>query len=310
MKINTYLKTLFILTLLGLGCTKSQKDISADQSAKNSSDQLRQLTERGAEIHNPGLDFVKKIFLAKQENNRINLVNPGNGNGDPTPVTPGEVVIVNTQNYFSTLLSTQQIYRLPGRNLTARLDELIASPSEALVRHQYSSGIDSATAKSVLTPREQTMVAQVTTIFNNAYSQNLSREATYTYLKTQLTALKNTYSSIVYVGNEGELFNGLIDIALQSNEYWRYAEPSAGTIVSSTNNILTNGLATNRVALPNPAFIQMDAAGYILGWAKAVYDDVNAGTLTKDRQWIRINSGFLAAVGFSSSTPYFKTLHN
>lgn len=47
------------------------------------------------------------------------------------------------------------------------------------------------------------------------------------------------------------------------------------------------------------AFIQLDAAGYIIGWVDAVIDDYNAGNLNPEGQWRRIRKGATFGLGCS-----------
>lgn len=46
--------------------------------------------------------------------------------------------------------------------------------------------------------------------------------------------------------------------------------------------------------------LQRDLVGYIFGWAQAVREDYNAGTLSPSGQRARIEQGIWGALGFSA----------
>jgi len=131
-----------------------------------------------------------------------------------------------------------------------------------------------------VTAREANLVADISEILNDAYSMNLNKTQTYNYIQEEFYGLKQSIDNINYGENEGELINGLIEIGNQSNTYWN----------SHSSNF----------NLPSVSLIQMDLAGYVLGWAQAVRSDYNAGKLEPSGQRARIEQGVWGAIAFSA----------
>lgn len=87
---------------------------------------------------------------------------------------------------------------------------------------------------------------------------------------------------------ENELLTGMLSILKNSNEFW-------------LNN-------TNWSDDDIQGMVQADCAGYLLGWGKAIYDEVKEhGELDEDNSWSRVGEGLWGAAAFSTGvSKWFK----
>jgi hypothetical protein len=125
----------------------------------------------------------------------------------------------------------------------------------------YYTGIANA-AYGNLENNDQVVFGQVMSVLSNTYSDDQLID-----LKTDLATIKANYSG------SSDLINGTLEIGLNSYLFWK------------RDDVVLDG--------PKGIVIQADAAGYIIGWAKAwLWDDLPT---SKDR----INAG-LGAAGAAS----------
>jgi hypothetical protein len=113
-----------------------------------------------------------------------------------------------------------------------------------------------------LETNDQVVFGQVMSVLSNTYSDDHLID-----LKTDLSAIKANYSG------SSDLINGTLEIGLNSYLFWK------------RDDVVLDG--------PKGIVVQADAAGYIIGWAKAwLWDNL---TTSKDR----INAG-LGTAGAAS----------
>ena len=136
-------------------------------------------------------------------------------------------------------------------------------------------------------PQEREFVNLVRNVFLQDFS-SLSLSQTCDRISADLEAIRLVYESINWPPGEGGLAGGLIYLAIGSNEYCR-----------DNYGKLANQNPSGTEEPPVSLIVQLDCAGFILGWAHAVYSDWEAGNLNPDGQWRRINAGVNTAVGTS-----------
>lgn len=295
--VKTTVLSLSLLVLIVFACKKQDVNQPTDELRTQN---LRKTAEKLAGLHNKGMDYISSNFrTGSHKGDIVSVVDTSNGG------SPAEIIYYDASNYLSTLSETNSITYTAEPYVIAKLDNLIANGDEELVKLEYNGAIAQINNYPILTSRENTMIASVTSIFNNAYTQNLTKEQTYVYLKAQLEALRDSYAGTILTENEGELFYGLLNIAMESNEYW--VNDDLLLISKANENIISKKGNTIKAAfIPNPAFIQADCIGYIIGWGQAVMNDYNSGNLKPSGQTARISAGVFNALGWSSGAKFLR----
>ncbi|MBV7530628.1 hypothetical protein [Chitinophaga sp. sic0106] len=178
------------------------------------------------------------------------------------------------------------------------LDELNAKFYDTGLQGQWTKSYSDNKLKSLATSREYAMVADIEATFNDLYKQNLTYDQFYTSFKSKVEDLKKKYAGIKYAENEGELFNGILSIGANSNEYWYEAFREADLILGGGDIILQPG---NGEVISPCAFVQADCIGYLSGWASALWDDYNSpGGVKPSGQTRRIGQGVIWGLSASS----------
>lgn len=305
-----FLCLLFSGILMMIGCSKNaDKKIDPGNVTK-----VVDATAIAGKLHNSGLDYVARTLLkiGNQDKSFATSLSIIDGpTGIPTPVitdlqhVSAEAIAQSALAYVAQTPAYTGITLDHPAELNAQLGLLNADFSNEGMQNAWDTSTQDPRLNGLTTFRESTMVSEIQEIFNDVYSQNLSNDQVHDLLKTKLLSLRQKYANLLYNENEGELFNGIIDIALNSNDYWHnvFAQPAVvsrkgKTAAKRANNLV---LAPINKELTSPAFIQADCIGYISGWVSALWSDYNsAGGVRASGQRHRIGQGLIWGLSASS----------
>ncbi|MEO0075837.1 MAG: hypothetical protein ABIK31_07040 [candidate division WOR-3 bacterium] len=143
---------------------------------------------------------------------------------------------------------------------------------------------------NLVSQQEKYFIDALFDIFNTNFS-NMTHFQVSTFIINKTDSLKTIWSTIdwddtgdtllalnvitsIQNNGSGNLSFGAIDVLQKSAEFWRDNDP-----IPPFNPTLFSLL------------LKADAIGYIIGWGKAVKDDLDSGKLIPERQWIRIQKG-------------------
>jgi hypothetical protein len=275
-------KTIFLFSaLLIIGAIYScKKNNSSSKNDDYTQDLLKATTNIG-KYHNNGMAY---IIGNLNKSNRLKTTSTSAEAPTSLEVYQQAAAYVSSLGDYSALATT------PSPNLVQNLQNAASINNVNDLQTQWTSSVSSVgTSGLIITAREQGMVAEIEQVLVNASNQ-LSNAENHNVIKEKLNAIKVKYSNIIYNANEGELFNGLLNIASSSNDF--------------NFDYLNTGQAVNGPPPPDKSLanvIAADALGYIWGWGKAVYEDSKKpGGIQKSGENERIKQGLIGAIQASS----------
>ncbi len=272
------LLTLCIFVLL-FACKKESSKMSTEYTFN-----LKKNAKLLASRHNPGMDYVSQKLsttLFTKDGNRPVSVSTDDGDSGRTRA---EIIFDAASEFIYEVEVADDTYLT--QEMIPTLDNILINGTVSLVRNEYDTATQDVLSLEPITSREATLVADFSNILNEAYNMNLDRAQTYSFMESELSRLTDEMSNIAYHPNEGELINGLLEIAKQSNLYWSGHLPTRD--------------------LPSVSLVQMDLVGYIFGWGEALREDVMAGDVQPSGQARRIEKGIWGALGFSAGGMKFR----
>lgn len=226
------------------------------------------------------------------------------GEDVPQVVPTATELITYGSAYFNSLPENSgSILPLDLRGVP-KLDSCLTNFKTTNIRAIWDQSLSPTSLNTIVTPREQAMLAELTEIFDGIYTgaaTGINNSVGY-----QLTALETKYQNIVFEPNEGELFTGALNIAKSSNEYWSttasnifyYQQAGANFQKNNLLNIQSNPSAKGghpfvdlwayNTQVP---LVQVDAVFFIVGWLIAVGDDIDNNNLHPEGQWRRLRKG-------------------
>ncbi|WP_343533580.1 hypothetical protein [Pedobacter sp.] len=289
-------------------CKKNGQNTIENFDVANYNVQLKRLTGNVGKVHNNGLDVALRSSILITHNKlqfnrrQVQSLFPT----APDPENPGQEAsessaLAACENY----INNQPEFS--GLNLSTSPDVMLSINSSATIRtpshlsNQLDSVLNILNQYNLISSRELGMVEELNDIFINGYSLNLNQADANYYFATELQALRNQHMNIVWNVNEGELFLGMLEVAINSNIYWHsnLSNETQGFRTSKTMT-LSNELLPADPTLPEEPLVQVDAIGYIFGWGKAVLSDYNNNKLNPSGQWHRIGQGALTALQAST----------
>ncbi len=311
------MKTLkFIFPLILLLVIYSCKRNESQPSINAGSQDLLKSTALAGKVHNAGLSYIiSDVLNSTSQNPRLNSgstsLNSSFSNGyradNLHPEVSSATIFKSAIGYMAKQPEYSHLTFNSTPELLQKLDDLRADISESGMKKQWNTLVDSK-IYNLITSREKNMVNDIKQVFDEVHGQQASNQI-YLVLKSKLEALRLKYSNINYQENEGELFNGIIDIALASNNYWHnLSDPS---LISPANKS-TEGLSKKSISAlhinsetigqSSSALIQLDCLGYLSGWGSALWDDYNSkGGVKPSGQWRRIGQGAIWGMSASSA---------
>lgn len=307
MKTIKILSVLFLL--VAVSCQKNDSNENINVNFQNVSI---------GKLHNQGLTYIANALSKKQkEPGKIRASSSG-GNQTPVESIPEEVVLSSTLMGEAYDFVTQ-IPEYTNLQVNAELSELVTNGMDYLristpegAFNYWDALIEEDQIGSVISLNEQAIMQEFGEIFRDIFVLSLPDDQKYNLLKSKLQTLKIKYDDI-----SSEIFDGAMDVALNSTEYW-YNLPQQGLIASSLyhSNFNPTGVLHNRassnqpVPIPNdpipvndPAYlIQADAIGYLVTWGQAVWEDSKKpGGVTPEGANDRIGRGLWGAISFSAA---------
>jgi hypothetical protein len=267
---------LFLITAF-ISCKKKDVDPFLDSQTYNS--KLRERAKSVGTVHNKGLDYFLKGSKTLITNNKVSAWLLGNGATIANNNSMSRQVLINSISYVNSNTNNDD----PGDGAVDILQDVIDDLSPVAVEAVWDSEILAVDDEGLLTSREKNMVAEIKDVFSDGYAIGMSPANAATYFESRLQLIQTQYQNVVFDPNEGELYLGLLNLALSSNQYWHS--------VDHINSYYPNE--------PEPAIIQLDMIGYIVGWSRAVLNDYRAGNLHPSGQGRRMDEG--VEVGLAAS---------
>lgn len=200
-----------------------------------------------------------------------------------------------TSNYYSIEFSSsyQGVNTAGGHWLVNQLNT-VSSPMDA-IEFECKNLVNQTNNQGFLTNQETQILNQAFAIFDNI-DPNQPEEAIVSQINNSIDAIIAQKNSMYWQPGTGYLISGYLSVLKSSFEFWG-SNLSEG--VSSTNSLSKEGfwegvgLWARRLNLA-----QVDAAGYIYGWGKAVIEGGNT-----ERQ--RIAAGGDNALDWSGIKHFF-----
>lgn len=196
-------------------------------------------------------------------------------------------------DYMTAQLAYSTLTATPTPELLRKINNLRANPSPEAMQAEWALSLSIFDNNRLITSREKRIVQEIYQAFDFLYQKHLSAIQYHDTLNQQLTAIQAKYANAVYSDNEGELCNGLLAIALSSNEYHFHNNYRTGAFTASPF-ILTPA---------QQCMVQLDCIGYIAGWSNALWEDQHTATgILPVDQWNRVGQGILWSIAAGSAT--------
>lgn len=296
---------------------------SCEKRDSYKSTEIQKLTKDVGIHHNDGLNFIINSLSNVRPSlysSSFELAQTVHQNTEIQDSISPEELVTNTFNYVLALPEYNDII-LEDKTSFINLIKSIEI-SENGIQNKWNESYQSAynLKGSAISYREANILSEINQIFKEVNGQKLSEVNTYNLLKEKFNSLKQKNCDVNFNDTEGELINGLIEIALYSNEYWntekpvpaisssfskdnhiapRMANASAGVITSYSNSLPVEpiDIEVPSINIPPGYIVELDCIGYISGWVSAVISDHNRpGGIQKSGQRARIGQGLIGAL--------------
>lgn len=251
---------------------------------ENNYDELSRSKDNIGAIHNKGLDFIKSKVDFKKKS------------------APDEVAYISSEELLE--MSLEYFNNIPGyenlslsdedkRVLASDLDEVRGDMTHEKIDHIWEEKMDNVSSIYELSSLEKNAISEFKSVFNVASS--LQGEEQFDYINNEILRIKSKYKNSY---NTSEILSGLIDIGLNSNDYWKNYSNEI-----SMKSAIVEEIGENQKDAESPyvVIVRVDCLGYIIGWLGAVWkESTSPGGMKKENQWSRVGTGGISAVGFSA----------
>lgn len=222
-------------------------------------------------LHNEGMHAIRGVDLTSVSSN----------------IQRSELLFEQIAQYFTSSHGFDMSMYLTDNVLKNALANILDNHYQNNPNPYWDAYMAMPLMSQVLNSQERNFVDLVQGVFLQDFS-GLSLSQVCDKISSDLESIRLAYESATWSPGEGDLAGGLIYLAIGSNEYCR-----------NNYNNLVNQNPSGTEEPPAPLIVQLDCAGYVVGWAHAVYSDWESGNLNPDGQWRRINAGVSTAVGAS-----------